>query len=171
VSVEAIAVLGVLRGQGDVPARAGVLRGVVEEGRRQAGSAARRLNAFAMAAAQGQSAGRCSVSRRAWRVRRPAVRPDFYRLDAGTPHHLQGAPPERERRVSTTTTLPAQANDSAPHQRQRRPRYRRIEARLISTVRSKLDDASGVSPGRASAGAPDSRRAWWVEPPGRPLHH
>src|SRR4051794_41949558 len=33
----------------------------------QAGSAARRLNARAMAAAQGQSAGRCSVSWRGWR--------------------------------------------------------------------------------------------------------
>src|SRR4051812_50221642 len=33
----------------------------------QAGSAARRLKAFATAAVQGQSAGRCSVRRRAWR--------------------------------------------------------------------------------------------------------
>src|SRR4051794_4614816 len=43
-----------------------------------------------------------------------AVRADFYLLDAGTSHHLQGAPPERERKVSTTTTLPAQADVSAP---------------------------------------------------------
>src|SRR3954469_20164380 len=42
-----------------------------------------------------------------------AVRTDFYLLDAGTSHHLQGAPPEREREVSTTTTLPAQADVSA----------------------------------------------------------
>jgi hypothetical protein len=39
----------------------------------QAGSAARRLKAFAMAAAQGQSAGRCSVSRRAWHASLPAT--------------------------------------------------------------------------------------------------
>ena len=39
----------------------------------QAGSVASRLNAWAIAPLQGQSAGRCSVSRRAWRVRRPAT--------------------------------------------------------------------------------------------------
>lgn len=51
---------------GVLPARAGVLQAVVEGAPGgQAGSAARRLNARVMAAAQGQSAGRCSVSWRA----------------------------------------------------------------------------------------------------------
>jgi hypothetical protein len=73
VSVEAIAVLGVLCEQGVVPAAGRVLRVVVEGAGVQAGSAARRLNALAMAAAQGQSAGRCSVIWRAWRVSLPAT--------------------------------------------------------------------------------------------------
>src|SRR4051794_2641922 len=63
---------------------------------------------------QPQPLGRQRQQRRARPRRQPAaVRTDFYLLDAGTSHHLQGAPPERERRVSTTTTLPAQADVSA----------------------------------------------------------
>jgi hypothetical protein len=60
---------------------------------------------------QPQPLGRQRQQRGARPRRQPgAVRTDFYLLDAGTSHHLQGAPPERERRVSTTTTLPAQAD-------------------------------------------------------------
>src|SRR5215217_588810 len=89
-----------------------------------------------------------------------AVRPDFYLLAAGTSHHLQGAPPERERRVSTTTTLPAQADVSAHRRRQRRPRYRRIEARRRSTAVLRRFSGSGRSYVCESSFA---RRPAWIK--------
>ena len=47
-----------------------------------------------------------------------AVRPDIYRLDTPTSHHLQGEPPERSDRLFASRILPAQADVSGPLARQ-----------------------------------------------------
>src|SRR5205085_3294008 len=79
-------------------------------------------------AGQPHPLGRQRQQRGARPRREPAaVRPNFYLLNAGTSHHLQGAPPERQRRVSTTTTLPAQADVSAREPATTPPAYRQIE--------------------------------------------
>jgi hypothetical protein len=75
-----------------------------------------------------QRVGQPQPVRRQRQQRRPgtrrqarAVRPDFYLPDAGTSHHLQGAPPERERRGLDNHNSPCSGGRFSPRLKPRRP--------------------------------------------------